>query len=335
LIKHMSFKYMVYSYAAKLLISSEAKANIYDIKIQRGKLKANFDRKKFVFLQHGVMGFKRVDNTFRKSPDKSRPKILDLFVVSSEYEKKVIKDYFGYSDKEIILTGLCRWDAIENKVDETNKQIFLMPTWRTWLEGLEDEKFVETDYYKNYVGLLNNARLTKLLEENNITLNFLLHPKFKDYIDNFNVETNNIKVYKFGEQKVNEVLMKSSMLITDYSSVAWDMYYQKKPILFFQFDYEEQEKYQGSYLNMTEDLFGERAFNIDELISLTTNYVENGFKEKEKFANMRPRYFSHIDKKNCERTYKAIMSNKKYLYPKKKGYSLKSIIKRIIKGNLK
>ena len=53
---------------------------------------------------------------------------MALFVVSSGYEQKIIHDYFGYDNEEIIITGLARWDVLEDKSDPAHKEILLMPT---------------------------------------------------------------------------------------------------------------------------------------------------------------------------------------------------------------
>ena len=51
---------------------------------------------------------------------------MALFVVSSGYEQKIIHDYFGYDNEEIIITGLARWDVLEDKSDPAHKEILLM-----------------------------------------------------------------------------------------------------------------------------------------------------------------------------------------------------------------
>lgn len=66
---------------------------------------------------------------------------MALFVVSSGYEQKIIHDYFGYDNEEIIITGLARWDVLEDKSDPAHKEIQLMPTWRSWLEDISEEQF--------------------------------------------------------------------------------------------------------------------------------------------------------------------------------------------------
>lgn len=309
-IKYMSFKHMLYLYASTLLVSSESRGHSYDIRIEKGKLREAIKRKKHVFLQHGVIALKRIDSVFKKKATNANA--TDLFVVSSDYEKSIITDVFDYKDEEVIVTGLSRWDVLTDKSSD-KKSIMLMPTWRSWMDDLPDEKFIETDYYKNYITLLNSPKLANVLDTFNVSLDFYIHPKFKAYIDKFSSENARIRIYQYGEEKVNELLMKSSMLITDYSSVAWETYYQKKPVLFFQFDIDDYNKYQGSYLDMENDLFGERVFDINSLVQMIEDYTKRDFKEKETFSEMRPDYFKYIDQKNSERIFKAIMDKRELL----------------------
>lgn len=313
-IDYMSFKHMLYVYAAELLVSSESKGHAYDIRIEKGRLRRALEAKKHVFLQHGVIALKKVDHVFRKTGKN----FVDLFVTSSDYEKNIIKESFGYNDKEVIVTGLSRWDVLEDKSQQNKeKVIFVMPTWRTWMDDLPEEKFINTDYYKNYTGLLTSPKLNSFLEEKNIKLQFYIHPKFKDYIDRFKTDNKNVKIYQYGEEKVNELLMHASMLVTDYSSVAWEMFHMRKPILFYQFDIDEYNMYQGSYLDMDKDLFGDRAFELDELIDGIQEYANRNFVEKEEYGKYRKHYFKYVDKNNCKRTFTAIMKNSKKLQLRK------------------
>lgn len=50
--------------------------------------------------------------------------------------------------------------------------------------------------------------------------------------------------------------MRCRMLITDYSSVCWDVLYQDKPSLFYQFDIDKYNEAHGSYIDMDTELFG-------------------------------------------------------------------------------
>lgn len=306
-LKFMSIKHLIYVCAAKLLVASETRGHCYLWRHQKGNIKGILDKKKFVFLQHGVIAFKVMDNVLNRKSSAA----ANLFVVSSDFEASIIKEYMGYSDEEVIITGLTRWDYLKDKSsDVAKKQIFVMPTWRSWLDEIPEEEFIQTEYYKHYTELLNSTKLQSILNDNDLILNFYIHPKFKQYVDSFNSTSDNIRIIGFGEEKVNELLMTSSLLITDYSSVAWEFYYLKKPVIFYQFDIEEYNKITGSYVDMEKELFGDRVFECESLVDKINEYINNSFKVKSEFMINRDNYFKYIDKNNCERVYNEIKNSK-------------------------
>lgn len=309
-ISYMSVKHLVYLFASKLFVSSEAKGHVYILRKQNGRLKNVIHEKKFVFLQHGVLGLKKVNSIFSKNGKSG----ANLFVTSSEWEKNIVERNFGYNKEDIVVSGLCRWDALIDKSKDSNKkEIMFMPTWRSWLDGVSDDKFISSDYYHNYTALLQSKRLQMILQDNDIIMHFYVHPKFKAYIDKFSTDNKNIKIYQFGEEKINHLLMRNVLLITDYSSVAWDQYYQKKPVIFYQFDHKTYEQLQGSYMDMDTDLFGDRIFDVNQLIHTIEEYINRDFVEKDKYAAMRDKYFQHVDQHNSKRIFKEIINNKKKL----------------------
>ncbi|GAA3319017.1 hypothetical protein GCM10020331_024180 [Ectobacillus funiculus] len=76
-----------------------------------------------------------------------------------------------------------------------------MPTWRNWLEEVEEEQFVQSDYYREYNGVLQSEKFLRVLKENNVVLNFYVHPKFMPYVSNFTSSNEHINVIQFGEEK--------------------------------------------------------------------------------------------------------------------------------------
>lgn len=301
-IKFMSFKHLLYLFVSNIFISSESQSHSYILNEQRGMAKKSIYNKHMVFLQHGVIGLKK-NLAFKKDSRYS----MDLFVVSSDWEKEIVHQYYNYDKKEIINVGLCRWDALEDHSPNLDKkEILLMPTWRSWLDSVSDKTFLDSNYYKEYFNLLNSPRLQKLLERHQVVLNFNIHPKLKEYVKQFSTQNKNMKIFEFGEERVNKLLMNNSLLITDYSSVAWDQYYQHKPVVFYQFDSNLYSEIQGSYLNLEQELFGDKAVNVDELVDLIEEYIKRDFKEKNQYAKDRKNYFTYNDKENCKRTYQAI-----------------------------
>lgn len=313
IIYFMSFKYFVYMFASKLLVSSDTKRNSYNLKLKKSKLARELTDKKLVYLQHGVNGLKVVRDFYK---DRN---VFDLVIAPSEYEKKMIIDHWGYDESEVVATGLARWDGLVDKSHEIDyKQIFLMPTWRTWMDGMTRENFVKTEYFQQYNAFLTSERLNGLLKQNNVKLKFFLHPKFRDYIDLFDITSSQVEKFGFLEVPMDEMIMKSSLMISDYSSVIWEMFYLKKPCVFYHFDKDKYLEYEGSYMDFDNDLFGDVAWDTEALIDIVESYIDNDFKEKEEFGRLRDEYFTYMDKKNSERIYEAIEDNRELLYSKKK-----------------
>lgn len=310
----MSVKHLIYLCAAKMVISSEAKSHCYAWQVKNSFVRVLLQNKNYVFLQHGVIALKKIDMDFGRSVASSP----ELFVVSSKYEREIIHHEFGYDYNDILLTGLCRWDVLEDQsYKQKQKNILVLPTWRNWLNELSDEEFIRTDYFKEYMGLLNSKRLQKLLEAHSIRVDFYVHPKFQKYVDTFHTKLPNVRIIKFGEEKVNHLLMNTSLLITDYSSVAWDAYYQHKPVIFYQFDIDMYNQYQGSYLNMETEIFGDVMQSNGMLLNTIEEYIASDFKEKSQYAKLRASYFEYNDRNNSERVYDEIVKHLPVLYQSK------------------
>lgn len=298
-IQFLSLKHLIYLKAASLLISSDTKAHAYAWHSPATLYRHMVSWKRNVFLQHGVMYYKQCHKGLKRTGTNS----CKLFIVSSDVEKKIIRDYFGYRNHEIAVTGLARWDVLEDKAVPGEKMILMMPTWRSWLEEVTEEEFCQSAYYKNYMEFLNNANLHNFLEKKDVKLVFYIHPKFREYMGAFATDSPQIELIEFGTQPLNELLMRCNMMITDYSSACWDVYYQGKPVLFYMFDYELYNEVQGSYVDMRTEAFGEATDQAEALIQLMQKYEENGFAELKKYAELREELLPYRDDKNCERTY--------------------------------
>ena len=303
-IQFMSFKYMIYLSAAQYLISTDAIRHFYiwDSPISVYKLQYQA-RKNIIFLQHGVTAFKQCHKTYRKNCGNQ----MALFVVTSEPEQKIIEKYFGYDKEEVIVTGFSRWDVLEDRSDPAHKEILLMPTWRNWLEDISEEAFRKSEYYQRYETLLQDERLRTILERENITLNFYIHAKFRERLGNFYTEDRHIRLIPFGTVPLNQLLMSCHMLITDYSSVSWEVYYQGKPVVFYPFDLETYEKAHGSYVDYRKDVFGDLAWTEEELLDTIESYVKNNFQEKPEYAKRRDTLLPYRDHNNSKRIYEAIV----------------------------
>ena len=216
---------------------------------------------------------------------------------------------FGYAPGNVPITGFARWDVLEDKSTPDDPFILMMPTWRSWLEEVDNDTFLQSDYYKNYSALLTDPALDEMLRRNHTRLVFYLHPKFAGYMDNFKDKiSSRVTCIPFGQQPLNELMMRCKLLVTDYSSVCWDVLYQNKPVVYYQFDYDLYNQVHGSYLDMTTQLPGDRFTQVEDLVPCLDSYAAAGFEMKPKYRKMAKQYFRYRDNHNSRRIYRFLKS---------------------------
>ncbi|WP_099225198.1 CDP-glycerol glycerophosphotransferase family protein [Listeria costaricensis] len=302
-VQFMSIKHLFLLLIARRIVSSEAKGHGYAWRASQGFIYPVLLQKPYVFLQHGVLGLKKIDTIFKVHGINH----ADLFVASFEFEKEIIKKYLGYADKNIIVTGLARWDELLKR-DKTceGQEILCMPTWRKWLEEVNEEQFLASDYYKIYSHLINSSALYQVLKKNNIKLNFYLHPKFIEYANLFQSDNAYVRILSFGEEELGQLIKNAQMLITDYSSVAWEFLHIEKPTLFFQFDIERYLCEQGSYLDMKKDLFGLIAYDEAALIANLEEMINQDFKYSPVSTSQKEKPTCLKNNQHCQQIFDAI-----------------------------
>lgn len=265
-----------------------------------------------VFLQHGITK-DLAEWLFYKNTYMKR------FCVSINEEYNYLCENFGYPDGNICLTGLCRFDNLNNSKTNSN-QILVMPTWRQWIAREVEMKeiegttnFLESNYYKSWSSFLKNENLHKLLKQHNKTLIFYPHSNMQKYLTNFkNIlpPDKNIIIASGKDYDVQQLLKDSALLITDYSSIYFDFAYMKKPIIFYQFDEAKfrENQYSQGYFNYHNTPLGTWAGKEEEVITEINKVIDNNMKaiNEEELEN----YFTFRDDKNCERTYQMIKNIK-------------------------
>jgi CDP-glycerol glycerophosphotransferase (TagB/SpsB family) len=270
----------------------------------------------YVFLQHGITNADMSEH-FNKYTSG-----IDLFITATKDEQNSIisNKKYGYTEKQVLLTGFARFD---NLFDVTLKrQILFMPTWRAYLVNRNiikknNESLVETfdqsDYFKHIDSFLSNERLIELLNENNIELIFYPHFEVQKSLSLFTFKNDKIVVAKKEQFDVQQLLKESLMLITDYSSVAFDFAYMKKPLIYYQFDQDEYygKHYKKGYFDIEKDGFGTIATTENELLKAIESVFENNFSMDECYRKRVDKTFTFHDKRNCERIYNAIVNYRK------------------------
>lgn len=187
-----------------------------------------------------------------------------------------------------------------------------MPTWRRNIFGLYHAEnsmydlkpgFKDSEYCQFFHRLFTSERLRRSMKNHGYTIEFVPHPVFFPYIEHFNIP-DDVKVYN-EQVTYRDVLAKSSLLITDYSSVAFDFSYLRKPIIYSQFS--PLEHYKKGYFDYERDGFGEVEYTLEDTVDRIIEYMENGCRLKDKYRQRIDKFFAFNDKNNCQRVYEKII----------------------------
>lgn len=305
IIQFKSLKHWLYYMSAKYNISNHKNGNPSNALFYVLHVYLNMFNNR-VFLQHGIT-INNGEWLYYKNTK------FKYFICGAKREYEYIKDNFGYPDKNVVYTGFARFDNLyDNNVN--NRQILIMPTWRQWL-GRETNSlgekfnFEDTDYYKNWNNFLNNEKFVDYVEKNKLDVLFYPHANMQKYLSYFKVKSKNIKILDM-KYDIQTALKESAIMITDYSSVFMDFAYMLKPLLFYQFDYDEfrKKQYKEGYYNYS-DGFGPVCNNSEDLVKEFIKVFDNGLNMK--YEKRMKKFFEVRDQKNCERIYDTIVHNKK------------------------
>ncbi|EAJ1276485.1 glycosyltransferase [Campylobacter lari] len=268
-------------------------------------------RQQFIFLQHGV-----TQNDVSKWLNNRK---INLFFVSTQMEfNSIVKDYtyYKFGQKEVVLTGFARHDKLLQNKNINTKQIFIMPTWRQYLNGLMignsgvrklKENFKQSEYFQKWNSLLNSDNLKKLCELYSYTIVFNPHPNIIPYLKDFNLPS--YIMIADQNESLQVLFCNSSLMITDYSSVAFEMAYLEKPVIYYQFDEEEfftSHTLQKGYFNYKKDGFGPVVENEENLLKELENLLRNDCEPFGVYKDNIDSTFVFKDGRCCERIYKNI-----------------------------
>lgn len=279
----------IYGYRPNIILFSEI-IKCYNI----------LNNKTIVFLQHGIIK----DDLKALYANHTT---VDLFVCGAQPEYDYVSTNFGYKKGVVQYTGLCRFDNL--LLSKPKRQILIMPTWRMYLNA---SNFKDSVYYKTYCSLLEDRELSRLARTFGYNIIFYPHYEVQQYINLFtklnipdNVEITDLSY------DVQQLLKDCAVLVTDYSSVYFDVAYQNKPIVYFQFDKNDfrQHHYAKGYFD--ESTFGPVSYNKKDLLKQLEIVLASDCILKDPYKTNINSFFRMRDANNCQRVYDAIKQIKK------------------------
>ncbi len=313
IIKADGFKHCLYFLASSFSINSQP-YGAYPFNFKGGEfklIKKLCNRKqKVVFLQHGITKDKLPIDAFGYNYSN-----IDYFVTSTKREYDFVKNTYNYPDNSIGKVGMARFDNlyVPHIVENT---LLVMPTWRHWLFSSEKKlpndnsnSFCQSDYFRAYVNLLSDELLLQYLRDKKYKMTFFIHYAMQNYIGKFkSLENDVVTIADRNSYDVQDLLMRSKLLITDYSSVFFDFAYMNKPVIYFQFDKQQyrENHYVEGYFSYEDDGFGPCFERIEDMKQYIYDMVDNQCPQPEKYNCRVNEFFDLRDNHNCERIYNAL-----------------------------
>lgn len=270
-----------------------------------------------IFLQHGVIK----DDISRYL--NSKP--INLMVASTPGEYASIVDdgtQYDYTNKDVMLTGLPRFDellAARNRVSaDQHDLVLLAPTWRKWLNKPVTpgshrreivDNFTDTEFAKAWQEILTSEEIAQAASEQGYKVGFLPHPNLAEALDRFDVPEH-IEVLSFTEGNVQEIFARSRVLVTDYSSMAFNAAYLDTPVVYYQFDAERMDAgghtSRPGYFSYEADGFGPVTNHADDTVAAICKIIANQGKADQEYQDRIDMTFPSRDGKCTERVVRGI-----------------------------
>ena len=239
----------------------------------------NIDYITYICVGHGVSFFKHFlysENNYYGF------KIYNKILIPPSERLISVAKHYGWKEENIIKMNLPRWDNynIKKKEHVKNKNIFVMFTWRQ----IKKKKNISELYFENINGLLNNNLLLKNLKKYNINLYFTFHHRIKNK-SRIKIQFNkNIKYIE--EEEISYILSNTSLIVSDFSSIIFDIIYREKPFIIFIPDSNDptiNNIYTSDYSHLIKDVkdgkisFQNTFFSVEDTVKKINYYIKNNF----------------------------------------------------------
>jgi len=177
---------------------------------------------------------------------------------------KTLINNIGFLEERVINCGLSRHELLKETIKDGNNVLFFF-TWRDEWVKPESNEFIAL-----VSKIINSKEINKFISKHNLKATFYLHEKITHLKDKLE-KTYGRKITFTGGDDFSDVLTKTKICITDYSSVAFEFNLLKTPVIFLHFDYDHYKNQRGHYLKSPYDFKGKVVCGLTELESFLSS----------------------------------------------------------------
>ena len=262
----------------------------------------SFFRGDIIHLQHGVI-MQDISFYLNKFHENTRL----LCNVSTKEHTYVTNQLTHAIDVNIPkLTGLPKYDLLEStKKNSISQKIILFAPSFDRNHTAKDKYKEEYQYSKHFQyisDIINGKSLIDMLEEKGYTLYFKPHYVLRKQMEDFKIDSRVRLVTD--ELALYDLYAITDLLITDYSSVAFDFAYLEKPVLYAHFL--DRPKFKETYFSYQEQGFGDICCDITSLIEVLQNTISQKCTMQNQYKERVNNFYTFHDENNCQRVYDEI-----------------------------
>ncbi|MBM7600175.1 CDP-glycerol glycerophosphotransferase (TagB/SpsB family) [Virgibacillus halotolerans] len=301
IIPRFSYRHYLNIFNADYYISSDLSNHVINDRIYNNLITDKLKEVPLIFLQHGIMFAKPVENPLGKIFYKEYA-AYNIFknVVSSRLEAQEFYK-MGYDDLDLIYSGLATFDYAN--LDLKSDKIVYMPTYRYWEEGLIYSGDIEkTSYYRSIIKVIKEFEGAGLLDK----LLIVSHNKFSQYVYESLPEYRHLLGLN-----PSEALKVARIFITDFSSAIYDSIYRGAYPIFYWEDKEYLiDNYGATPPVNKNNAPGPVAYDTDQLINYVKNAISNEYLLESEYAKKYLDINQFNDNKNTERIVNYMIKDK-------------------------
>ena len=251
--------------------------------------------------------------------------LVDLMCVHSLDDRFKLSAMLHFDLRKMYVTGQPRLDVVNisdgrdkliklfgEEICKYKKLIFFAPSYRANMSchagKIYSDNIFRLDDYED-------TELEELLNNHNAAIIYKLHP-IEQTAFSGRTFTMSSRCYELTDRmlmdndiRYDEILNAFDMMISDYSSIAYDFLLLNRPIVYLLPDYEEYKNAKGFvFSNIDAYMPGEKAYGFKELLRAVNNAFNNPDRYEEARKNVILNRFDYTDGQSARRCYEQIIN---------------------------